>query len=438
MRQARNIYIHKPRKTLSRKQRRSTLPSKETSSTAKLLIAFFTLILSSFLFWQRNFKIERVIQVFYPQGAQESSSEETSWADSPENISRHTIEKGDIPADIFMQHGKLKSNEVTTLLAASAGIYDFSNLRIGKNIDFIFNEAEKVQLQQINYYPTSERMVVAEVDGESFHVEKKDIPYAVTEKNVSITIDEYLYKDALDEGLTAATIVELADIFSFDVDFTTEIREGDELKLIYQKRTLDGETAPDGKVLAAKFTNQGESHFAYYFEENGDGSHYDAEGKELTRQFLRAPLSYRRITSGYTGARRHPITKKVTAHYQIDYAAPIGTPVVATARGTITSAGWAGGWGNMVRLRHDNGYTTHYGHLSGYGEGVKTGSSISQGQVVGYVGSTGWSTGPHLDYGMKLNGSPVNPMSLKLPKGKPLESSLLEKFEKQKGSWKLN
>ena len=173
----------------------------------------------------------------------------------------------------------------------------------------------------------------------------------------------------------------------------------------------------------------------FYFEADGAGSHYDGEGRELQRQFLRAPLSYRRITSGYTGARLHPITKTVSAHYQIDYAAPVGTPVVATARGTVSSAGWEGGWGNMIRLMHENGYATHYGHLSSYAEGVRSGASISQGQVIGYVGSTGWSTGPHLDYGMKLSGAPVNPLSLKLPKGEPLSGDQLNKFLREKGEY---
>ena len=152
----------------------------------------------------------------------------------------------------------------------------------------------------------------------------------------------------------------------------------------------------------------------------------------MERQFLRAPLSYRAITSGYTGARYHPITRTVTAHYQIDYAAPTGTPVSSTARGTIVSAGWEGGWGNMVRVRHDNGYTTHYGHLSAIGKGIRSGASVAQGQTVGFVGSTGWSTGPHLDYGMKLNGSPVNPLKLDLPKGNPLEGEDMKKFEENK------
>jgi len=150
---------------------------------------------------------------------------------------------------------------------------------------------------------------------------------------------------------------------------------------------------------------------------------------------LKAPLSYRAITSGYTGARLHPITRTVTAHYQIDYAAPIGTPVVASARGRVASAGWENGWGYIVRLVHDNGYTTHYGHLSSFAKSISRGTSISQGQTIGYVGSTGWSTGPHLDYGMKLNGAPINPLTLVQPKGAPLDESNMDEFREFKNSY---
>ncbi len=398
----------------------------------KFFTALFVFFLSSFLFWQRNFVKNHVVEIFNPTTEEEKKE---SLAESTEKITSHIIMEGDIPADIFSKYGKLDANEITNLLAASEDIFDFTQLKIDKDIDFIFDENEK--LSKIAYYPTSERMVVAEKNDGDFVVEKKDIPYFIEEKTVSVKIDEFLYKDALDAGLTENSILEIADIFSFDIDFTTEIREGDELKAVYQKRTLDGVDAPDGKVLAAKFTNNDNSYFAYYFKNENEeiGSHYDADGKELVRQFLRAPLSYRKITSGYTGARFHPITKTVSAHYQIDYAAPVGTPVVATARGTVTSAGWETGWGNIVRIRHDNGYTTHYGHLSAYGTGIKAGATVSQVEVVGFVGSTGWSTGPHLDYGMKLNGNPVNPMSLQLPKGTPLGGDVLEKFQQKKSKY---
>jgi len=341
-----------------------------------------------------------------------------------------TIAEGDIPAEIFERYGNLDGNDTLNLLEAAKDVYDFSKLKIGQHIHFYFDGEEKVK--QMEYDRNTETKIVAVRNGDTFEVKEEDIPYDVSVETLDAKIDEFLYKDALDVGLSEPTILEIADVFSFDIDFTTEIRVGDEFKVIYEKRTLNGERGPDGRVLAAKFINAGQEYRAYYFETDGEGSHYDGEGHELQRQFLRAPLSYRYISSGYTGARYHPITKTVTAHYQIDYAAPIGTPVVSTAKGTVTSAGWEGGWGYMVRVRHDNGYTTHYGHLSAFAKSIYASSVVAQGQIIGYVGSTGWSTGPHLDYGMKLNGSPVNPLSLKLPKGIPLTGEKLEAFQKEK------
>jgi len=353
-----------------------------------------------------------------------------------DNVLSYTIQEGDIPAEVFAEYGKLNANQTASLFSDPESVYDLTNIKIGQNIDFCFDDEKN--LEKIKYYPNTEDVIIAEIEDSECKIIKEKIPYEIEEKTLLVEIDEFLYKDALDAGLTEGSVLEIADIFSFDIDFTTEIRTGDKLKVIYEKRTLEGESAPDGKVLAAKFTNAGQEYFAYYFESEGEGSHYDGEGHELARQFLRAPLSYRRISSGYTGARLHPITKKVTAHYQIDYAAPTGTPVVSTARGTITTASWQGGWGNIVRIKHDNGYTTHYGHLSKYGKNIKIGASVSQGQVVGYVGSTGWSTGPHLDYGMKLNGSPINPMSLKLPKGIPLSGQELTDFQEIKNNYNEN
>ncbi len=357
----------------------------------------------------------------------------------PEKISQrvdtHTISEGDIPAEVFSEHGKFNANDTEAIIASAENVYDFSNLKIGRDIRFYFDENEKAM--RMEYDHDTETMIVVRREENEFSVNEETIPYEISQENISVNIDNFLYIDALNAGISEATILEIADIFSFDIDFTTEIRRGDSFTVIYEKRTRDGKPAPDGKVLAAKFTNAGNDYYGYYFDNGDEDGHYDSEGHFLVRQFLRAPLSYRQITSGYTGARVHPITKTVSAHYQIDYAAPTGTPVVATARGDVVSAGWEGGWGNIVRLRHANGYTTHYGHLSAFGKGIKSGAQVSQGQVIGYVGSTGWSTGPHLDYGIKLNGAPINPLAMNLPKGNPLGTDKMPEFEKIKEKYNL-
>lgn len=421
-----NSFYHQPNYNCSEPDLPPPTPKKHKRKIFFILFVFF---IGGFFLWSQKSKTESSKELVTE--SQASQPEQIlGEKKEPEKILSYVINEGDIPAEVFFEYGKLGANAVENLLSSAEDVYDFTNLKIGQKIDFIFTEND--ELNRIEYYQNSENFILAKLEEENFKVSQEKIPYDIKTEKLHIEIDEFLYKDALDAGLTDASILEVADIFSFDIDFTTELRKGDELAIYYEKRTLNGEPAPDGKVLAAKFINAGQEYFGYYYNSEGEGGHYDSEGKELLRQFLRAPLSYRSITSGYTGARLHPITKTVTAHYQIDYAAPIGTPVVATARGTVTSAGYDGGWGNIIRLRHDNGYSTHYGHLSAYAKTIRAGASVSQGQVIGYVGSTGWSTGPHLDYGMRLNGAPINPLSLKLPKGTPLEGAELEKFQKVK------
>ncbi|MCK4635975.1 MAG: peptidoglycan DD-metalloendopeptidase family protein [Candidatus Moranbacteria bacterium] len=343
---------------------------------------------------------------------------------------KYTISDGDIPADMFSEQAKFDANDVVALLSASEEIYDFTKLRIDREIRFCFEDGEKASY--FEYDRNIDDMIVVAREGDNFTVEQKPIEYEVEEVFVEGKIENFLYVDAIEKGMSEATIVTMADVFSFDIDFTTEIQKGDEFKVIYEKRRRFGEDGPDGNILAAKFVNQGETYYAYYFKDGEERGYYDSEGKMLQRQFLRAPLSYKYISSGYTGARFHPITKKVSAHYQIDYAAATGTPVVSTAKGKVTQASYTGGWGNMVKIEHANGYSTHYAHLSKYGKGVKVGATVTQGQIIGYVGNTGWSTGPHLDYGMRLNGKPMNPLSLKLPKGDGISEGNLGGFEEVK------
>jgi murein DD-endopeptidase MepM/ murein hydrolase activator NlpD len=362
-----------------------------------------------------------------------SAENEKKPSDEVCDYHRYVIQEGDIPADIFSEQAKYDANDMVALLAEAEEIYPLTKLVIGREIRFCFDDGEKATY--FEYDRNTEEMIVGRREGDDFTVEQKPIEYEVEEVLAKGVIKNFLYADALEQGISEATIITLGDIFSYDVDFTTEIREGDEFALIYEKRKRFGQEATDGHIAAAKFVNEGETYWAFYFEDGENSGYYDGDGKMLQRQFLRAPLSYRYISSGYTEARFHPITKTVTAHHQIDYAAATGTPVVATAKGKVVKAGWGGGWGNIVRLEHANGYSTHYAHLSKFGKNIKVGQEVAQNQIVGYVGSTGWSTGPHLDYGMKLNGSPVNPLALKLPKGDPVSEENREKFEAMKSEY---
>lgn len=369
------------------------------------------------------------------QGGEVIVQEEEVEKESGLRVERYTIAEGDIPATVFADYGDMDFAATQSLITAGEEIFDYTHLGIGHEIRFFFNEEDDV-LTRIEYDRDNDKMIVASTQDDAFHVVEEDIPYEREDFFVTDTIKNFLYVDALDAGLSERTVVSLGDIFSFDVDFTTEIKVGDEYAVAFEKRWRDGEEAPDGRILAAKYVNDGTPYYAYYFHEDDIVGYFDADGRELRRQFLKAPLSYRRISSGYTGTRFHPITRTVSAHYQIDYAAASGTPVVATADGTVASVGWEGGWGRMVRLRHENGYTTHYAHLSGFADGMREGAKVEQGQLVGYVGSTGWSTGPHLDYGMRHNGAPVNPLALKLPKGDPLPDEKMHAFKEVKEKYR--
>jgi murein DD-endopeptidase MepM/ murein hydrolase activator NlpD len=224
-----------------------------------------------------------------------------------------------------------------------------------------------------------------------------------------------------------------ADLFGWDVDFYIDIRQGDAFKVIFEKRYLQGKFIGYGQILAAEFANQGNIHQAFYFvsPDSNKPGYYDAQGKSLEKEFRKSPIKWARITSRFSRSRLHPIHKVYRAHYGVDYAAHIGTPVQATADGVITFAGWNGASGRMVRVRHKNAYETMYLHLRNFGPGIRSGARIKSGDVVGYVGSSGEATGPHLDYRIKRNGSYLNPLSAKFDPVEPLKEELLDDFGKK-------
>ncbi|MEX1312122.1 MAG: peptidoglycan DD-metalloendopeptidase family protein [Candidatus Sulfomarinibacteraceae bacterium] len=230
-------------------------------------------------------------------------------------------------------------------------------------------------------------------------------------------------------GGRPALAVGMAEIFRWDVDFLRDLRQGDSFVVIVDEQRIEGEFYRYGTIFAARFTNKGKALDAVVFpDQNGRLGYYDLDGVPLRKMFLRSPLKFSRVTSRFSTSRFHPVLKKRMPHYGVDYGAPVGTPVHVTADGIVTMAGRNGGAGNMVRVRHPNGYETNYLHLSRYGGGIRKGVRVTQGQVIGYVGSTGYSTGPHLDYRVRHNGSWINPLSISSPPVEPLEDDRLQRF----------
>jgi murein DD-endopeptidase MepM/ murein hydrolase activator NlpD len=225
---------------------------------------------------------------------------------------------------------------------------------------------------------------------------------------------------------------EMAEAFSGDIDFHKDLRRGDHFSVVYEAFYFDGQLVKTGRLLAAEFINQDKAFRAVYFKDpQGRDGYYSAEGQSLKRAFLKSPMPFNRISSGFSLARLHPVLQIMRAHKGVDYAAPVGTPVRAIADSVVNFAGKQGGYGNLIVLNHQTPYSTAYGHLSAFAKGIKRGSKVKQGQVIGYVGATGLATGPHLHYEFRINGEQRNPLALKLPTSYPLDSRYKAQFAAQ-------
>jgi murein DD-endopeptidase MepM/ murein hydrolase activator NlpD len=229
-------------------------------------------------------------------------------------------------------------------------------------------------------------------------------------------------------GLSNATLIELAKVFGYDIDFAQDLRVGDQFNVVYEELYRDGERLRSGEILAATFINQGKRYSAFRYEfDDGRVAYFDAEGRPMKKSFLRTPLEFRRISSLFSSARKHPVLGRVRAHKGVDYAANSGTPIMSAGDGRIKFAGWQNGYGRTVIVDHGRGYTTLYGHMSRFGK-YKTGARVRQGDIIGHVGKSGLATGPHLHYEFRVAGVHRDPLKVTLPKPEPLPGSELARF----------
>jgi len=271
-------------------------------------------------------------------------------------------------------------------------------------------------------------LVVATPEG--YAATRQDYPPITNLEAVEGTIRQSLWESAVEaQGLDSEVVLSFSDIFSYDVDFSTEVQPGDSFKILFEKHYRRGEYLGPGRVLAATFTNEGQRLTAYYFaNRQGEGGYYDASGRALRKMFLKSPLRYRRISSFFSLARFHPILKIYRPHLGVDYAAPKGTPVETVADGVVVFLGEKGGYGRLVEIRHGQGYATSYAHLSRYAKGLKAGQRVKQGDLIGYVGATGLATGPHLDFRVAHSKRFVDPLSIKQTPAPPIKASERKAF----------
>jgi murein DD-endopeptidase MepM/ murein hydrolase activator NlpD len=337
------------------------------------------------------------------------------------------IRRGDTVATILGRLG-VDDPEAMTYLLQARGVRSLYQLVPGRAVRAVTTSSGR--LERLSYLNTDGRHLLVERTeyGLRSSEEMPALEARVVHSSGEITTSLFGATDAA--GLHENVAVQIADIFSSDIDFHRDLRKGDRFSVIYEANYADGEFVGVGRVLAAEFVNQGRAYRAVYFRDgDGRGGYYTPEGRNVRKAFLRSPLEFSRITSGFSNSRFHPVLRTWRAHRGIDYGAPAGTRVRATADGVVTEIGWRGGYGKVMKLRHPNGYATLYGHLSGFAEGVQRGKRVAQGQVIGFVGSTGLATGPHLHYEFLVNGSQANPLRLALPPGPPITERLRPEFE---------
>jgi murein DD-endopeptidase MepM/ murein hydrolase activator NlpD len=341
-----------------------------------------------------------------------------------------TLERGETLSGLLMRAG-LSGEEARALIGIMSSHRDPRRLREGMTMA-VRRLGEEGDLHSVHVPIDADSTLVISVDSTGWAHEL--IEAEVTEQRMVIagTIESSLYASLmrvaaeLPEAERSGLVDILAErIFAWQIDFSKEVREGDHFRIVYDRLVRENGTARSAQVVAAQLDVGGRNLEAY---RAATGGYYDRNGGSMKRQFLRAPVEYRRISSGFANRRFHPVLGTYRAHNGVDYAAPTGTPIRAVADGQVVRAGGAGGYGNLVELKHTHGITTRYAHLSRFASGIRAGSQVKQGDIIGYVGATGLATGPHLHYELHQNGRPVNPNSIRHTAGDPLTGDRAREF----------
>lgn len=332
------------------------------------------------------------------------------------------IEKNQMLSDILNDRG-INPVQINDIERQSESTFSVRKLRVGKKYHLLLT---RDSLSKIDYfiYEISPVDYVVYSFCDSVHSFLGAIPTDTVTKSISGSIDYSLWNSMIDNNASPELAGLLSDVYSWTIDFFG-IQPKDSFFVCYQEVYADSVAVGFGSILASNFITGGSDHYAFYYKYNNDrGEYFDEKGNSLRRAFLKAPLEYRRISSTFSNARVHPVTKIVRAHHGVDYAAPSGTPVYSVGDGVVVARAWdSKGGGNYIKIKHNGTYTTEYMHLRGFAKGLTVGKSVSQGELIGYVGSTGISTGPHLDYRVFKDGKAINPLRMDLPAVDPIIES---------------
>ncbi len=337
-----------------------------------------------------------------------------------------TVRRNQTLSTILQEFG-VDGNAIHKLAEASKGVFDLRKIRQGKPYKVFCSMDSSHTVQYFVYEHTPVDYVFFSLQ-DSIHVLKHEKAIIVASKQASGVISSSLWNTMLDMELDPMLAFELSEIYAWTIDFFG-LRKGDRFSIDFDEHYVDTTYIGLGRIHGAYFYHAGHEFYAIPFIQDGVESFYDQEGNSLRKAFLKAPLRYSRISSRYSHSRLHPILKIRRPHLGVDYAAPVGTPVLAIGDGKVVKTGYSKGNGNMVKIQHNSVYATAYLHLSRYGKGVKTGAYVTQGDIIGYVGSTGLSTGPHLDFRFYKNGYPVDPLKVKAPPVEPVKQENLMAYD---------
>lgn len=330
-----------------------------------------------------------------------------------------TVRRGDSLAAIFNRH-EIPARDLHNIMQLGRITRNLNALHPGDTVRFKLDDRQQIQ-QMVFDIDKLTSLQVSRQSEDKFdaRVIEHELDRRLTQS--SGLIETSLFEAGKAAGLDDGLIMEMTAIFGWDIDFVMDIRRGDHFTLIYEEQFLNGEKVNDGPIIAAEFVNQGRRfHAIRYTDKEGRSDYYSPEGYSMRKAFLRTPVDFRRISSRF-GKRHHPVLNRTRMHHGVDYAARTGTPIKAAGDGKIVHRGWKGGYGRVIILQHGGRYSTLYAHMSGYKRGLRVGSRVKQGQIIGYVGSSGRSTGPHLHYEFRVNGVHRNPLTVKLPEAEPIK-----------------
>lgn len=336
------------------------------------------------------------------------------------------VQRGDTVA-VLLQRLNVNDNAAFNFLRTDKSARSIFQLRPGRTVQAV-TDADGA-LISFSYLHSHDQFLQVTRQDKTFVAQELKIAPTVQHVYKSGTIRSSLYGATDEAGIPDMVANQMARILSTDIDFHIDLRKGDRFSVVYEMLYHEGEYLRPGRVISAEFTNAGKTYEAFLFTDaDGVDGYYSADGQNRAKSFLRSALAFSRVSSGF-GGRFHPLLKNWRKHTGVDFAAPRGTPIWATADGTVEFAGVKGGYGNVIEVRHSGGITTLYGHLSAFGAGVRRGIRVSQGQTIGYVGATGWATGPHLHYEFKVSGIHQDPLRVALPKAEPLNPQYLAVFK---------